>query len=342
MLIADRLRDPFGEARAFVERGRACEQKAPAEAIGWYDRALSMLAEWNETVVDVIRWKGTAHRECGDTAEADRLYEQSAEIAREIGYRGGEAHAANCRAIIAQRRGSLAKAEQVYQEASDLAQLAGDVRLRAMVEHNLGVLAATRGAPEQALAHYHESLRASDSLDDADGVSRNFNSMARLYVEQGRNQDAEPLLERVVHMARRRHDTVLECTALINLAEVRLHLGRVELAEVACVAAMCIAEDRGDRLRRAEVLRVIAEIWGSRGEKGRAADALDEALLLANDCEDLLLAAEIWRAQARLGRFSEEPHWVRVALNNARSMFAEAGADSHVAHIEAAIARLAD
>ena len=75
MLIADQLRDPFADARAFVERGRASEQRAPAEAIGWYDRALATLSgQWSEMLVDVLRWKGTAHRDCGDTAEAERWH----------------------------------------------------------------------------------------------------------------------------------------------------------------------------------------------------------------------------------------------------------------------------
>src|SRR5438270_7367932 len=101
------MRDPFVEARSFVEHGRACEHDDPAAAIGWYDRALGALNGWSELLVDVLRWKGTAYRECGETSEADRLYEQSAELASKIDYIPGQAHAANCRAIVAQRRGDL-------------------------------------------------------------------------------------------------------------------------------------------------------------------------------------------------------------------------------------------
>ena len=126
MLIADQLRDPFAEARAFVERGRSSEQRAPAEAIGWYDRALATLSgQWSEMLVDVLRWKGTAHRDCGDTAEAERLYERSAEIAKELGYVAGGAHVTNCRAIIAHRRGDLTAAQHLYWEASALAKRTG-------------------------------------------------------------------------------------------------------------------------------------------------------------------------------------------------------------------------
>src|SRR5947209_18921226 len=191
MLIADRLRDPFAEARTFANRGRACETHAPATAIGWYDRALAVLSGgWSELVVDVLRWKGTAHRECGDTAEADRLYERSAEIAKEIRYRKGEAHAANCRAIIAQRRGDVLTAERLFQEANELAREAGDTELRAMVQRNLGVLASSRGVPEQALTHYEESLRSAQAMNDHEGMSRALNNIGRLYLDHGRKEDA--------------------------------------------------------------------------------------------------------------------------------------------------------
>src|SRR5947209_19284396 len=176
MLIADRLRDPFAEARTFANRGRACETHAPATAIGWYDRALAVLSGgWSELVVDVVRWKGTAHRECGDTAEADRLYERSAEIAKELRYRKGLAHAANCRAIIAQRRGDSLTAERLFHEASDLARDAGDSGLRAMVKRNLGVVAPTRGWPGQALGHCGEGMVPRQEKTEEDGVSAHTN-----------------------------------------------------------------------------------------------------------------------------------------------------------------------
>src|SRR5690242_2022157 len=215
MVAPDRARDSFVEARAFVERARACEREAPAAAIGWYDRALASLGDWSELLVDVLRWKGSAHSECGDTKEADRLYERSAEIANEIGYLGGEAHAANCRATVAQRRGDLGAAERLYTQANELARRAGDSRLRAMVQRNLGILASTRGVPEQAIGHYEESLEIAQAMNDDDGVLRALNNMARLYLEQGQNRDAEEMLEVVVKKAGARGDTILECTAML-------------------------------------------------------------------------------------------------------------------------------
>src|SRR5689334_3038854 len=341
MLIADQLRDPFADARAFVERGRASEQRAPAEAIGWYDRALTTLSgQWSEMLVDVLRWKGTAHRDCGDTAEAERLYDRSAEIAKELGYATGEAHVTNCRAIIAHRRGDLIAALQLYWEAATLARRTNDTRLLAMTERNLGALAAMRGRPEQALSHYEESLKVAQSVGDEDGVSHTLNNIALLYSEFGQHRDAEEILAGLLDTARTRGDVAVECIALINLGELRLRMGRYDLAESACLDAMTIAHQRGDRLRRAEALRIHAEIWAVRGDLERCATAIDEALLLTRDGEDAILAAEIWRVQALLERVRGAAASERLALDKARDLFTRAGAWQQVAAVDAAIARL--
>jgi hypothetical protein len=105
---------------------------------------------------------------------------------------------------------------------------------------------------------------------------------------------------------------------------------------------MTIADHRGDRLRRAETLRVLAEIWSARGESGRCAAALEEALILTNGGEDALLGAEIWRMQASIGRFSSTPMAARIALEKARDLFSEAGAWPQVARVNEALNQLDD
>jgi len=143
-----------------------------------------------------------------------------------------------------------------------------------------------------------------------------------------------------VVMSRSRGDSALECTALLNLGEVRLHTGRFELAESIVAQAMKMADERGDRLRRAEALGILAEIWSERGESGRCAAALEEALILTNGGEDALLEAELWRLQARLGQFSATPAAARTALSKARELLADAGAWQQVANVDSAIADL--
>jgi len=94
---------------------------------------------------DVLRWLGTTLRELGRTTQAESHYEESRALAEAIRYGLGEAHALNCLAIVAQRRGDMESARDKYRRAARQANNAGDYRLAGMVGQNLGVLANIQG-----------------------------------------------------------------------------------------------------------------------------------------------------------------------------------------------------
>jgi hypothetical protein len=63
---------------------------------------------------------------------------------------------------------------------------------------------------------------------------------------------------------------------------------------------MAVADERGDRLLRAEALKLLAVIHREASRLDRAYDALLEAHLLAQQSFDRLLAAEIVNEQAEI------------------------------------------
>jgi len=139
--------DP-GRARSLVNQAREAEQRGDAiRSARLYDDALVLLAEETDLplLADTLRWKGTLHREQGETELAYRCYKQSLVHADTCGSLNAQAAGYNCLAIIAQRRGKLTESERLYAQASDLAAKAGDVRLLSMIEQNLGVLLNMRG-----------------------------------------------------------------------------------------------------------------------------------------------------------------------------------------------------
>src|SRR3954466_11458185 len=178
----------------FIDRARrASIAGACDEAIGWYDRALLSLRrqEPSADLADVLRWKGSVHADCGDTSEADRLYRESGAVATAVGYVRGEAHALNCRATVAQRRGEMAVAEALYYQAGELADLANDHRLSAMILRNLGIIASIRGHQDLAIVRFTESYEKAHEIGDEDGQCRALNNVATAYMEVGRYSEAE-------------------------------------------------------------------------------------------------------------------------------------------------------
>ncbi|MFL5501465.1 MAG: hypothetical protein ACJ79Q_09545, partial [Gemmatimonadaceae bacterium] len=122
-------------SRSLIEQARDAERRGDtARSLGLYDDAIEALErEQNLALLaDALRWKGTVHREQGETEAAYRCYTQSLIMAERSNSVSGKAHGYNCLAIIAQRRGILTESERLYGQAADFAGRAGDVRLLGM------------------------------------------------------------------------------------------------------------------------------------------------------------------------------------------------------------------
>jgi tetratricopeptide (TPR) repeat protein len=343
MEMMRRPRDWIAEARQLAERGRtAARRGTPVEALGWFDRALAAMGSEppGELSADVLRWKGTAHRECGDTKAADRLYEESGALAERIGYLAGVAHAANCRGIIAQRRGELGDAERLYAQAAELATQSGEAPLSVMVRRNLGIVGSIRGDWTGAMENFVESQRYAEEVGDTDGVSRALNNIAIVYAKQSRFDEAEAMYEKVLSMVRECGDLVSECVCEFNRAEMFIAARQLDSAARACAIGLEIADRRGDRLRRAEGLKLMATIGRLRGTMQECEELLDEALALADTGEDQCLYSEVMRERAQLMRARGDLESARRSLHAARAGFVAAGARPEVRLVNRELAEL--
>src|SRR5205085_8532368 len=112
------------DSRRLIELARDAERRGDtAKAFGFYDDAIVSLEREQDSaaLADALRWKGTLHREQGETEAAYRCYSESLHQAEACGSVSCKAHAYNCLAIIAQRRGNLVESERLYQQAAEYA-----------------------------------------------------------------------------------------------------------------------------------------------------------------------------------------------------------------------------
>src|SRR3984893_4375192 len=144
-------------ARGLVTRARDAERRGDtARSLGLYDDAIEALEHEQDAALlaDALRWKGTLHREQGETEAAYRCYTQSLIHAEKSRSLAGKAHGYTCLPIIAQRRGKLAGSETLYGQAAEFAGKAGDIRLLGMIEQNRGGLLTMLGNFVAAEARY--------------------------------------------------------------------------------------------------------------------------------------------------------------------------------------------
>src|SRR5258706_12483833 len=115
-------------ARGLVSRARDAERRGDtARSLGLYDDAIEALEREQDPALlaDTLRWKGTLHREQGETEAAYRCYTQSLIHAEQCGSIPCKAHAFNYLAIVAPPRANLARREKLDLPAAGLARKAG-------------------------------------------------------------------------------------------------------------------------------------------------------------------------------------------------------------------------
>src|SRR5215468_2751889 len=110
----------MSEAQRVAELGRSeTYGDSPDVALQRHRDALVLLGSQELTPLhaDTLRWEGTVLRDRGRTSDAQRLYDRSLEIARHLRYERGIAHALNCLAGLAIRRGELMIASELFTDA---------------------------------------------------------------------------------------------------------------------------------------------------------------------------------------------------------------------------------
>jgi ATP/maltotriose-dependent transcriptional regulator MalT len=117
-------------------------------------------------------------------------------------------------------------------------------------------------------------------------------------------------------------------------------LGKINEAEVECMAALGIAEWRGDRLRRAEGLRVLAMIARQRGRDDEAVILVEDAMDLTDAGQDAVLAAQLRKERGEIARMRGNNEEARRYFGEAREIYRKTGATRAVGLLDKAIQSL--
>jgi tetratricopeptide (TPR) repeat protein len=241
---------------------------------------------------DSSRSRGSFLRDHGRTSQAEPFYLRSLAISSRIGYEAGVAHALNCLASLAQRRGDLVTAAHLVTDALIVAEQGEDWQLIGMLQQNLGMFADIRGNPAEAMAHYLLSLRTLESTSDARTTAWVLNNLGVLHSKEERYHEAECAFESALELSRDTRDAMAEGIVQENLAELGLIRGALDEAQRHIDRALEIAQQRGDDVRRASALKLRGAHARLKGRPAQALETLRQALSLSAVGEDALLGAE--------------------------------------------------
>jgi tetratricopeptide (TPR) repeat protein len=312
---------------------------APDIALQRSRDALALLDEELTSLhADVLRWQGTVLRDRGRTSEAEPLYRRSLQIASELRYDAGVAHALNCLAGLAQRRGDLRTATKMLTHAHVLADRVGDQMLMTMIQSNLGIISDIRGNTVAAIAHFRVALRVAESMEDDQQIVRVLINFGVLLIKQRRYEEADRALRRGLAIARRRGDLHYEGLFEENRADLHLTVGEIEEAFPAIRRALEIADKRDDQLRKAAALKLRGAYERMVGRANDATDTLRSALTLSAVGEDALLGAEILYQFGLALYDANDTSMAREVWNTALDAFERIAAPEWIARVRERIA----
>jgi predicted ATPase/DNA-binding SARP family transcriptional activator len=169
------------------------------------------------------------------------------------------AKALNAAGVLAGEAGDLPAARASFEQALDLATQLADRKQMARTLMNLGVIALYTDDHATALARYQQAGDIWRDLDDLRGQSVMCQNLAIVYELMGRPEEAMPLLEQSVELARGAGDGMHIAQTLVELGKHRVRHGSIDERTPALLReGLELASALGEQRQIIEGLEVLA------------------------------------------------------------------------------------
>jgi len=227
----------------------------------------------------------------GDHALAHSLYEESLKLYREMADRGGIALSLAYLANVASQHGDYAGARVFLEEGLPIARETGDRKILALSLLILGSVANEQGEDAEARVFYEESLAIQREWGNRRGMAHVLHNLAVLTRRQGDYAAARTLYEQNLKIGRALGDKYLVASTLLNLGSMTSRQGHLEEARAFYEESLRINRETGDRKLIALILYNLHIVAEKQGEPERAYRLLEESLTIAAEIEYRLLIA---------------------------------------------------
>jgi len=261
-----------------------------------------------------------------DLDEAERQYERSLALAREIGDRDGETAALINLGIVAWHRGDLAASEARYLEGLALARAEGHLLWESNAIGNLGALYSDMARLEEAREQMVRQLELARQIGHRLGEANASGNLGLIAVERGFMKEAQERFQRHLELAHELADRDGIASAVGNLGAVAAMLGRFERSLELHEQRLAMARAAGNRRTEALSLSAIADVHEQRGELEEAEELYREALALRRETGPPAMIAWALVGLARVLDAEGCEAEARTAVDEACAIATESGA----------------
>ena len=332
-----------GSTRAaeFLREGRAHEMGGcMAEALQCYTAAVEAAERASERaiVAESLRRSGIVHHRRSQPVLARQMCERSHKIAVDLGDQVLAAEALNALAGFDLESGSMHSAKEKFQEALQLG--GSSAHLRGRTEQNLGILANVQGDPDEAIAHYRQSLLSFESIADDRGCAIAYHNLGMVSADCERWDDADRYFRLCLGIARALGDIHLEALGLLNYAEVHLARRDYDQARHSAESALGIFDQLGSHIDKADAYRLIGRTYRETERYPLAESRLRSAMELAVSTGSILAEAEVAREMALLYQAIGRGQDALAYLNVARTLFGRLDARRDLADVATRVSQV--
>ena len=307
-----------------------------------YESALYLLrgAAYAADASVILRRIGRLYFDDGDFGAGVDCLTAALATAEALGDQGLAAYANNVMAVGHVQRGLLEEAERLYAAAYRAATDVNDVRLAAMVDQNLGIIAAMRGDLPRALRHYEAGLAGYRQLGLDDFVGKLLANMALAHVHMQQWEEADRICKEALAICAACGDVSTALMVENNRAEAMIGRGLLADARMICERVLRRANGLNDARAVAEAQKHLGVIARDSSQIDVAESYLRDAFASASSREDLLLAAEVAREQAELYSTLRRERETLQALNTSHRLFSQLRAQRDLADVARRMRRL--
>ncbi len=273
-------------------------------------KALMKTAD-DTTMVNLIRWQGNYTRP-QSTEDALKLYQQSIEKAKQIGFMRGEIKALYSIGITYGMAGNYPESLYHLRQSLTLATVNKEFEDISLNYGALGIVYKRIGDYSTSQDYYLKDLKLADSLQLDTDKSDTYINLGILYDLMGQQEKAIESYEKALEVVPEPDRANKEKTVLVNLGVIDLENGNYEAALNKFLKGATYDKAQNDEINLSNSYGEIGTCYLNLGRWKLAEDYLMESLKLAKKLslkQEVLVAyqnlADMWFRQKKYGRAIE-------------------------------------
>src|SRR5580704_11376692 len=252
----------------------------PQSALDPLNRALSLAVEVDnqESKAQILQSIGMAYELLNKYDEALRNFQQSIDINKTLGNKGGIAVNTREIANIQASQGKSDAALASYTKALEIDREIGAKKSIADTYLDMGVLLEGRGQYDKALQLYKDSMQIYRDLGDETNQAICLNNIANIYLAQGKSDDALTFYQQALQIREKLGASIDIAETLHNLGEGYVKIGQFDNAMTSYMRALELRRKVGDALGAALESHSIGMVLLYQGRYGAAINSLKDAV----------------------------------------------------------------